>query len=212
MYHGRVPADDHPEGPSSRSQALCMLETYLETDMAPGPVFSLPRSQTVDKLLCRWAFDKADVDAALLVALEAVPLIATPAEVAELSRGWAASAATLVYPAKGLQARLNTYLHVLLSAGRVPDHGGRASDDAVEVEGDDVPLYVAIEAGTRCRAAAEGSTPQALGDMVRAMSPDEEVSSLGLGAAGALLSGGSLPSRGPIRPGPVGEGEEGEGA
>lgn len=190
MYHVRVLSDDHPEGPSRQSQALCMLETYLETDLAPRPVFSLPRSQTVDRLLCRWAFEKADVDAALLQALDAVPLIATPAEVAELSAGWAASAANLVHPVSGLQARLNAYLHVLLAAGRTADDDRRATDDAVDVEGEDVPLYVAIEVGTRCRAASEG--PRSLGHVLREMEPEEQVSSLGLGVAGALLSGGPL--------------------
>jgi hypothetical protein len=209
MYHVSVLSDDHPEGPSRHSQALCMLETYLETDMAPGPVFSLPRSRIADRLLCRWAFEKADVAAALIEALDAVPLIATPAELAELSEGWAASAAALVHPVSGLQARLNAYLHVLLAAGRTADDDRRASDDAVDVEGDDVPLYVAIEAGTRWRAAKEGH--RSLGAVVREMAPEEQTSSLGLGVAGALLSGGPL-SEGKGEGNGEDEGEGGVGA
>ena len=79
----------------------------------------------------------------------------------------------------------------------------------MDVEGDDVPLYVAIEAGTRWRAAKEG--PRSLGDVVREMEPEEQTSSLGLGVAGALLSGGPLGAGNGEDQG-EGEGEGGAGA
>ena len=157
--------DSHDNRTSAREQAPCLLESYLETSLETSldraPVFVRPRSQRVDELLCRWAFDKQEVSDQLLGALQEVPPMATPAELEVLGSGAPAAAARRVHPLLGLQGRLNAYLHELQVGLEVDPEG-----DTLTPDENDVPIYVHIPLGTRTR--RRGSTsPRRLRSMVR---------------------------------------------
>jgi hypothetical protein len=189
MYHVRcIMSGDQPPNDAA-SEALCQLETYLETGVLVEhtPIFTQPRSERVDRLLCSWAFDGQEVSGELLAELHEVPLIATPAEVEQLSRGWAAAAAALVHPRPRFQGRLNAYLHSLLALQDRPGaFGGRP--DAPELDDEELPIYVTIEVGTRSRQRSMTATPRALESVVRSWAPDDAGSSFRLDALGELLT------------------------
>jgi diguanylate cyclase (GGDEF)-like protein len=170
--------------PTDREQALCLLESYLETTQDDQvALFIMPRNPRVDELLCRWAFDRQEVSGRLLGALQEVPLIATPAELEQLASGSAAEAARRVHPLVGLQGRLNGYLHGLQGARRreVDPEG-----DTVSLDENEVPIYICIPAGTRDR--RDSTSPRRLGAMVRSWEQFKRGTAFKLDAVGPLLS------------------------
>jgi hypothetical protein len=103
----------------TRAWAYQLLGHYLATSDAPdGAEFAVPRNGGLDQLLCRWAFYGQDVAKPLLDAMFYLDLSAARPPVDPAA--WEAAAASRVHPLRGLRQRLNAYLHVLWSVGRVP--------------------------------------------------------------------------------------------
>jgi len=115
----------HLDRPADRLRF--MLTFYLKTtaglDAAdPAPIFSLPRSEAVDRLLRRMVAgqDITDELTAALTHHHGDPITGDPDA---LSRGWAREAARRVHGASGLQRRLQSYLDALELRGLDNDEG-----------------------------------------------------------------------------------------
>jgi GGDEF domain-containing protein len=148
----------------------------------------------VDRLLCSWAFERADVSDELSEALQVVPLSATPVEAVELAKGAAARAARRVHPLIGLQKRLNGYLHVLreeLDIELEVDPEG----DTLTLEDGDVPIYVCLQPGTQQRPRPgtqqrprSVASPHRLRSVVRSWDRFKRGSTIRLDSVGPLLT------------------------
>lgn len=165
-----------------RERALQMLQNYLETTVGLRPMFVLPRSETVDRLLCRWAFWGEEVSNALYATL--LDLHQDPADPQRAGRAdeWTLAAAARVHAQRGLGARLNAYMQLVWESSQLPVTTGEDST---------VPAHVAPGARARPRI----DTSARLQSLVRSWSPgrdalelDTDADALRLDAAGPLLS------------------------
>lgn len=105
----------HLDRPADRLRF--MLTFYLKTASGldptdPAPVFSLPRSEAIDRLLRRMAAGQEITDelTAALTRHHGDPISGDPEA---LSRGWAREAARRVHGVNGLERRLRSYLDAL---------------------------------------------------------------------------------------------------
>jgi GGDEF domain-containing protein len=162
-----------------RERALQMLQNYLDTTVGLRPMFVLPRSETVDRLLCRWAFWGEEVSNALYAAM--LDLHQNPADPQRNGRAdhWALAAAARVHAQQGLGARLNAYMQLVWETSQLPTTTG---DDST------VPAHVAPGARVRPRI----DTSARLQSLVRSWSPGRAGLELDTGAALQLDAAGPL--------------------